>query len=70
MTILAEVTAELIEMFVADVRRSSAICTVVLAPVALAKRTGLPDFTAGWVLLAHCVAVLMWRARREAANRA
>ena len=70
MTIFKEVIAELFGMFVADMRLTAAILTVVAAAAGLVDLVHLPTLVAGIVLLAGSLAALFgavlvaaWRQR-------
>jgi hypothetical protein len=75
MTILKEVVAELIGMFVGDIRVTLAILVVVAAAAALIDLAGVDPLLGGGVLLCGCLAILIagvtLAARRQrAASRA
>lgn len=58
-TILKDVLAELLGMFLGDIRLSAAILAVVMASAGLIDLAGAAPLIGGGVLLAGCLAVLM-----------
>jgi hypothetical protein len=70
-TILKDVIAELIGMFVGDIRVTVAILAVVAAAAALIDLAGVHPLLAGGVLLCGCLAVVIagvvWAARAQKA---
>jgi hypothetical protein len=71
MTLLKEIVAEIIGMFVGDARLSLAVLAVVGMAAAMIK-FGVDRLDAGGLLLAGCLFVLIasvWRGARPAARR-
>jgi len=69
MNILKDVLAELLKMFVGDIRLTAAILAIVLAAAALIDITRLPPLAGGVALLVGCLAVLVISVVREARRR-
>lgn len=69
MNILKDVLSELLSMFVADARLTTAILTTVAAAALLIAVPGVPPLAGGAVLLLGSVAVLFRSVGREAARR-
>lgn len=69
MTILKDVIAELVSMFVGDFRLTVAILAVVAVAAGLIDLAGVDPLIGGAVLLAGCLAVVIatvhWTARRQ-----
>lgn len=70
MTILKDVLAELLGMFVGDARLSAAILLVVGLAAGLIDLAGASPLIGGAVLLAGCLAVLIGAVLRAARARA
>jgi hypothetical protein len=70
MTILREVLAELIGMFVGDARLSAAILAVVVLAALLIEVGHVLPLIGGVVLLAGCLAVVVTSVRRGARRAA
>jgi len=67
MTVLREVVAELVAMFVAEKRLTTAVLGIVIAPGCFAKLTDLNPLVGGAVILLGCQILLIesvWRSAR------
>lgn len=69
MSILKDVLAELLKMFVSDARLTAAILAVVAVTAALNRATSLSSLVGGGFLLVGCIAVLVTVVRIEARQR-
>lgn len=69
MTILKDVLAELLGMFVADARLTTAICALVLITAGLIFGVHVAPLIGGAVLLLGCLAILVLSVRAEARRR-
>lgn len=69
MSILKDVLSELLSMFVADVRLTISILTVVGIAALIIDVTGLSPILGGIFLLSGCIAVLVFSVRKEAMRR-
>lgn len=69
MTILREVTGELIGMFLADSRLTGAILMLVLVVAGLVRGIGIAPSFGGAILLIGCLVILVEAAVREARIR-
>lgn len=70
MSILKDVFAELVSMFVADARLTIALLALVAATAALVKWTAMSPLASGGLLLLGAIVILIVSAVREAADRA
>ena len=71
MTVLKEVVAELIGMFIAEKRLTTAVLAVVTVAGCLANFTDLDPLVGGLVMLLGCLILLIenvWRAARTGAS--
>jgi len=66
MTLLRDVAAELVGMFLADARLSAAILALVLLAAGLVRALGAAPLVAGGLLLGGSLAILVEAAVREA----
>lgn len=66
MSILKEVIAELIGMFVADARLSAEVLVLVAVVAAMSMLTTVDPLVAGGVLLAGCLVIVISGVRRAA----
>ncbi len=69
MTMLNEVLAELIGMFLADARLTAAILAVVALSAILIRFGGIDPLISGGVLLGSCLAVLVENVRHSGRRR-
>jgi Flp pilus assembly protein TadB len=68
-TLLRDIVAELLGMFLADARLSVAILLLVLVVAALVDGAGLGPLIGGAALLIGCIAILVEAAVRESRRR-
>lgn len=61
MSVLRQVASELYSMFVGDAALSIGAVAIVLVAYALRTLTAVPPTLLGFVLLAVCAALLIWR---------
>jgi hypothetical protein len=66
MTMLKEIFAELIGMFVGDARLTLAVLAIVAGVAALIKIAGIDPLGAGGVLLVACLGLLIENVHRSA----
>lgn len=69
MTLLRDIAGELLGMFLADARLSSAIVALVLIVAGLVRSAGVVPLVGGAVLLVGSLLILVEAATREARNR-
>jgi hypothetical protein len=69
MTILKDVLAELVAMFLGDARLTAAILVVVALSAMLIDVAGIEPLAAGVVLLAGCLLLLVESVRRSARRK-
>lgn len=70
MTILKDVIAELVGMFLGDARLSATILIVVIVAAGVIDLAGAPPLIGGTLLLAGCLAVMIGAVLRAARARA
>ena len=66
MTMLKEIIAELIGMFMGDARLTLAVLAIVAGAAALIKLAGIDPLGAGGILLVGCLGLLIENVRRSA----
>jgi hypothetical protein len=66
MTMLKEMLAELVGMFMGDARLTVAVLTIVAVAAALIELAGFDPLGAGGILLVGCLGVLIENVRRSA----
>lgn len=69
MTLLREIASELLGMFLADARLTSAIVVLVLIVAGLVRGASVEPLIGGGVLLAGSLVILVVAAAREARNK-
>jgi hypothetical protein len=69
MTMLKEIIAELVGMFMGDARLTLAVLALVVSAAALIKIAGVDPLGAGGVLLVGCLGLLIENVRRSARPR-
>ncbi len=69
MSIFIQVLKDLVGMFIADARLSGAILALVAIIAGMLNYTAINPLTAGWLLLAGCVLLLVTSALRAAASK-
>ena len=69
MTLLRDIASELIGMFLADARLTTAISALVLIVAGLTRSLGVEPLIAGGTLLIGCLVILVEAAFREARHR-
>jgi len=68
MSIFIQVLKDLVKMFVADARMTTAILALVALVAALVKWTHIDPLTIGWLLPAGCIILLIASALAAAAK--
>lgn len=69
MSIFIQVLKDLVGMFIADVRLSGAILALVAIVAVMINYTSIHPLTAGWLLLAGCILLLVTSALRAAGSK-
>jgi len=69
MTMLKEIGAELVAMFLGDARLSLTVLCVVASAAALIRLGGVDPLAAGALLLVGCLTILIESVRRSAQTR-
>jgi hypothetical protein len=69
MTMLTEIMAEILGMFIGDARLTIAVLAVVAASAAVTRIAGIDPLIGGGILLVGCLGLLIENVRRSARSR-